>query len=251
MMSTFIKIIYKRNVSFSQNERRSQIRIGVVRFQENGILRNIILVLSILSILVFPSRILADQIQIDQTTIQTKSKPISPTPTSTPTPILKSHPIIIKLHVLEDKTIPYLSLSISADNLVFSPLTPANPLTRNTTLSLNGTAANVFMYSDSPLQTIKKAIIPATTCDTGACSENDADIWQQSLTYGFGYHIDSLPQNSYKQLPQNINKYIEVLALDQTANRTSTNLLYKINIPTAQAAGEYNTTSTYLAIPEL
>ncbi|MBI2621014.1 MAG: hypothetical protein HYW63_00005 [Candidatus Levybacteria bacterium] len=88
------------------------------------------------------------------------------------------------------------SFSISNTLIDFGVLSPTNPVTRRSTLTISNSSAPSYQVTASEnhqLQVVRSgAIIPDTTCDRGNCSESQAGQWSNTLTYGFGYRCDAI-----------------------------------------------------------
>jgi len=86
------------------------------------------------------------------------------------------------------------SFSITNHNIDFGIITPANPVTRTSTLSVNNKSAGGFIVTATESGQLSSpatgGIIPDTTCDSGTCTEVTAGAWVSSLAYGFGYRCD-------------------------------------------------------------
>ena len=158
------------------------------------------------------------------------------------------------------------SFAISNTDIDFGLLTPTNPITRTTILTVTNTEADGYNVSAAENQELTVpttgASIPDTTCDDGKCTEGSASSWVSNLTYGFGYRCDrvgstcvegdnSFENDSFfKQFP-NSNKdesAVSVMSGGSGVNMKST-ILYKVNISSSQPAGTYSNTVTYLATP--
>ena len=88
------------------------------------------------------------------------------------------------------------SFSVSNTLIDFGVLSPTNPVTRTTSLTISNSSAPSYQVTASEnhqLQVAKTgAIIPDTTCDKGGCSQTQAAAWSNTLTYGFGYRCDAI-----------------------------------------------------------
>ncbi len=159
------------------------------------------------------------------------------------------------------------SFGISNTLIDFGTLTPTNPVTRTTTLTVSNTTAAGFTVTGSEnhqlLVSKTGAIIPDTTCDKGTCSETTASEWNNSLTYGFGFRCDasskgcvaedlSFYQNPlfFKQFADSSKKEkaVKIISGGKGKNQKAT-VTYKVNISSNQPAGLYTNSITYIAIP--
>ena len=198
------------------------------------------------------------QINTNSFHLGTKQFPsITPSPTIRSSP--RSRPVAYKPPVLEDSVSPMLSLQLSPSTLLFDPLTPTNPLLRDTIVSFAGMPASMLLFDNTTLQSDRKDTIEDTTCDNGDCTTATPDTWQSSLTYGFGYTCKDLlgdtcslffsHDNSYAQIGQNI--YYATQIASTTTMQTRFDMIYKINIAASQAPGNYNNAIIYLLMPSL
>jgi len=161
------------------------------------------------------------------------------------------------------KTIIPFSFTISNLSIDFGTLTPntfPDPLPSNT-LTVNSGGAGGYQVTAAAAHPLRlqaaNISIPDTTCNTD-CDETLADLWTNTNKYGFGFNIsgDDIPEdfstpNHYRQFadqsageePQIVMSSVNVGTL-KTATVT-----YKVNISPAQAAGNYQTSITYVATP--
>jgi hypothetical protein len=194
------------------------------------------------------------QIDIDQFDVAPEEERKLPTPT--PQPVENGN--------FGVATFPYaFSFALSDPLIDFGALSATNPVSRNTTLTISspGGGYQVFAYQDHTLLSKKNSLIPDTTCDNGSCSENTESIWQNNLTYGFGFRCDPLTkgacmnhfaeENSYKQFSDRGKKEIPqpVMRSDSPVINQQAKLTYRVNISGAQAKETYSNTLTYIAVP--
>ncbi len=159
--------------------------------------------------------------------IQTK---VSPTPTPTITPYIFPKPF---------------SFSISPTSLDFGEITPTDPTTRNITTRVNPgdiPRFTLFSLANHELTSENKKIIPDTTCDNGTCTIKYASLWDNILTYGFGYKIS----DGFMQVP-NVAKGDTLSPI--IFDKTETTITYKVNISTSQDIGLYTNTIQLIAVP--
>lgn len=160
--------------------------------------------------------------------------------------------------------IPF-QFSVSSQFVNFSTLTPGTPLTRTHTLTISNGSANGYVvtaYEDHPMRLFNYGInIPDTTCDSGSCSETTAALWNNPLTYGFGYRCDDITgtncpsafstSNYYKQFAdaeKSENPQV-VMSGSNVGRNFKSQITYKINIASTQQAGLYQNIITYIATP--
>lgn len=157
------------------------------------------------------------------------------------------------------------SFTISQTLIDFGILTPTNPVTRTNLLTVSTDSAygyEVTGYENHQLLVPSEgSIIPDTTCDTGSCTESVADIWTNTLTYGFGYRCDDISGSDcnsdfatstyYKQFADNSKGETEQpIMSDATSGKNrQSQITYKVNVSGTQAAGAYTNVVTYIATP--
>jgi len=159
------------------------------------------------------------------------------------------------------KTIIDFAFTISDLSIDFGSL-PLNTLSTQTntlTVSAGGAGGySVTAQENYPLKLQTTATtIPDTTCDS-SCSETTADTWTSTSKYGFGYNLqgDDIPAafiNStyFKQFANaSLSETPQIVMSSNNVgtNRTAT-VTYQANISGSQAAGDYENSITYIAIP--
>ncbi|HZJ18155.1 MAG TPA: hypothetical protein VFD45_00865 [Patescibacteria group bacterium] len=151
--------------------------------------------------------------------------------------------------------------SISQTSIDFGTLTPANPVTRTNTLTVNNQSAGGYTVTSNEnhqlLVPATGALIPDTTCDDGLCTSSNATAWTSSLTYGFGYRCDDLSDTDcvtdftdssfYK--PFSASPSATVVMSGATGVGKESQVTYKVNISATQPAGAYSNIITYIAMP--
>ncbi len=157
------------------------------------------------------------------------------------------------------------SLSVSEQFIHFGPLSPTDPVVRQTVMTIAGGPPSgyvLFGFEDQALTSASPAgVIPDTSCDNGLCTSSTSDFWASILTYGFGYRCDNrigthcssefANKQMFKRFANNTRSELPALiASDLIGSKTSRVLLsYKVNVSTTQPAGSYQNTITYLVIP--
>ncbi len=154
------------------------------------------------------------------------------------------------------------SFTVSNTRIDFGTLSPTNPVTRTTTLTISNTSASSYQVSASenhPLLVAKTgAIIADTTCDKGNCSESQAAQWSSTLTYGFGYSCGAtsiIPQSTncsslFKQFADVSKKEkAQIIVNGGKGRNQKATVTYKVNIASSQATGVYSNAITYVATP--
>jgi hypothetical protein len=181
-------------------------------------------------------------------------------PTPTPTPKPKSE----QGGILGIAFIPStFSFSMTESFIDFGVLSATNPVTRDTTIQVSspGGGYQVLAYSDHVLLSKKNSSIPDTTCDNGSCSEVTPSLWENNLTYGFGFRCDSPIKNlcpsgfeaekAYKQFSDKGKQEI-FQPLIESANKginQQARITYRVNISGAQQKEAYTNNITYIAVP--
>jgi hypothetical protein len=160
------------------------------------------------------------------------------------------------------RTSPF-TFTISNTTIDFGNLSPTNPVTRTTTITVNNSSAKSYKVTAAEnhqlLVPSTGASIPDTTCDDGNCTETKSAKWTNTLTYGFGYRCDGscvandtgfkLP-DYYKQFSDTSHKEPAATIMSGgTGNGLKATITYKVNISSSQPAGTYTNTVTYLATP--
>jgi len=164
------------------------------------------------------------------------------------------------------KTIIPFSFSISNNVVDFGDLSFGEPQTAATTIVVSAGGAGGYQVT---VEENHQLLVPSigamildTTGDEGDISENNAGLWANNTTYGFGYTMygDDVPSpfpssgpagNYYKQFADISKGEIPqiIMSSDKVGvNRTAT-LTYKVNISPMQAAGRYHNVITYIATP--
>lgn len=158
--------------------------------------------------------------------------------------------------------IPF-AFSISQNILDFGVITPTNPVTRATNLTISSGSATGFtvIASENRPLTSSLGIIPDITCDLGTCNPSKAALWANSLTYGFGYRCDPEASGQANYCPSDLNNanfYKPFAATPSAASIMTSNvgganrksqITYKVNVSGSQAPGLYTNIVTYIASP--
>jgi hypothetical protein len=161
-----------------------------------------------------------------------------------------------------------IPFAFSIDNIYvdFGTLTPANPVTRTSTLAVSNQSSSGYVVTafenHQLLYPAAGQVIPDTTCDAGTCSETTAAAWTSSLTYGFGYRCDIVTGINYCNTDFSTATFYKQFA-DESKTETGqmvfsslnsgrnqqAKVTYKANISSVQAAGAYSNAITYIATP--
>ena len=158
--------------------------------------------------------------------------------------------------------IPF-SFKISDLDINFGSLVPGTPSLDSNILTI--TTGSAFGYSvktieDHPLRRSDGATtIPDTSCDLATpCLQTDADVWADDARFGFGYNMsgadvdtgDFVDSTYYRPFPvENIDQPAVVMSKGGVATSSAATVTYKINISGSQAAGIYQNSIQYIAIP--
>ena len=156
--------------------------------------------------------------------------------------------------------IPF-SFSISDFLINFGTLIPDTPATETSTLTVSAGGAggySVTAKENDSLKTTGGTSIPDTTCDAGTCTESEAKVWNSNSTYGFGYNMsgndvpDDFDDSTYfrrfanlavSEIPQ------EIMGSANVGKDRSATITFKVNVSGSQAAGNYQNTILFTALP--
>jgi hypothetical protein len=194
------------------------------------------------------------QLDIEQFDAPVEEQIPTPTPTTKPEP--QGSPGIAFIP-------SEFTFSLSEPLIDFGILSATNPITRTTTLNVlsPGSGYQVFTFSNHVLLSNKNSAIPDTTCDNGSCSELTASLWENNLTYGFGFRCDSLSPNLCPDDFKNENTFrqfsdrgknerpLPVLQSNLPTKNHEARITYKVNTSGTQAKEAYENTVTYIAVP--
>lgn len=155
--------------------------------------------------------------------------------------------------------------SISNLEIDFGTLTPTNPVTRTSTLTVSIGSANGYTVTAFENHALlipgNGQMIPDTTCDSGTCSETTSSAWTSTLAYGFGYRCDNVSGtdcasgfssgNNYKQFANNsLNELSQPVMVGTNVGRNKqATITYKVNISGTQPPGSYTNQIVYMAVP--
>ncbi len=146
----------------------------------------------------------------------------------------------------------------------FGSLTPTNPVSRNTAITISNpfhTGYTIQTFQNNTLSTAEIGdSIPNTSCDNGSCTQGVGSAWTSTLVYGFGYRCDTEIKNvcfgfenlqSFKRFPtvKNSEKTEIMAQLLSPQKDTELQITYKVNISKTQKSGSYRNNITLLAIP--
>ena len=167
------------------------------------------------------------------------------------------------------------TFSIGNTRIDLGNLTPGNPSTTSTTLSVSyGGAGNyqVTAIEEGQLKTVSGNAIEDTSCDGADCDETTAGVWNLGSTYGFGYKManEDIPATftscgatCYRRFPDNQNlptpepPAVVMSSSNVTVDLASrpkdiihqSTITFKANVSAVQPAGSYQTIINFVATP--
>lgn len=135
-----------------------------------------------------------------------------------------------------------------------------NTATHNLIINTKGAGGYLVYASEAhPLRHSNgTTTIPNTSCNSGTCTNSSAGIWNNVAIPGFGYNMSGhdIPAdfvNSTYFRPFADRSAAETMkvvmsSVNVASNRTAT-VTYKAGIAGVQAAGDYQTSISYVAVP--
>ena len=160
-----------------------------------------------------------------------------------------------------NQKVPF-TIGLSARLVDFGKLSPTNPIIRTAVLSLEGLPLHGYSVLAFENHSLEKndISIPDTTCDNGTCTQENADEWINTLTYGFGFRCDNLKgmgcdisfisANYYKQYPNISNSHIPLPVIKGIGSKDiEAKLSHKVNISPNMPDNVYSNQITFIAIP--
>jgi len=156
--------------------------------------------------------------------------------------------------------IPF-SFTISSLSINFGHLAVGVGSTVTSTLTVSAGGAGGYQVKASennPLKVLGTSrTIPDTNCNS-SCSETSAGVWSLNTRYGFGFNMsgNDIPADftdltyfrQFADRSSSENPQVVMSSIYVGNSRQST-VTYKVNISATQAAGTYNNTIMYTAIP--
>ncbi len=117
----------------------------------------------------------------------------------------------------------------------------------------------IYAYEQHPLKLMGgTATIPDTTCDNNDCDQTTAELWQNADIGGFGFNIngddttaDFINANYFRQFANNaLSEPMQVIMSNTgyVVDRTAT-VTYKAGLFGSEAAGTYETSIVFVAVP--
>lgn len=164
--------------------------------------------------------------------------------------------------------------SFSIDNLDidFGNLVPNIGTTQTNIITITtptGHGYEIASLESYPLTTINtNSTIPDTTCDNNDCDQTTSKLWIKDDTYGFGFNAIGINSSGvvtdigtsnyfddstfFRQFANNsISESAQVfMSENQAVVDHSAKITYKVNIPTTQTEGSYQTNISFIAIPK-
>jgi hypothetical protein len=158
--------------------------------------------------------------------------------------------------------IDYFSFSISKLSIELGELFANSFKTDSHTISITTSSAGgygVYAFENHPLRMLTSSdIIIDTSCDLNDCDETTAASWTDPSKAGFGFNAsgddvssDFVNTNYFRQFANNEASEAMQLIMgssDVALDRTAT-ISYKASMPGEQAAGNYQTSIVFVAVP--
>lgn len=158
--------------------------------------------------------------------------------------------------------IDQFSFSISKTAIDFGLLTAGAHTTDSHTMTITTKGAGgyiVYAYEARPLtHTNSIDIIPNTTCDAGTCTYSTAQLWQNVNIGGFGFNMsgqdipaDFVTTDYYRAFAdRSAGEPMQVvMSSTNIANARQSTVTYKAGLFGSEAAGNYETGVSYVAVP--
>lgn len=161
--------------------------------------------------------------------------------------------------------IDYFFFSISKLSIELGELFADSFKTDSHTISVttNGASGyNIYVFENHPLRQIAVDLVDAadindTNCDEG-CDESIAGLWVDASNAGFGFNIsgddvadDFINSNYFRQFANNEDgeSMQSIMGSNNVAVNRSATINYKAAMPGNQAAGNYQTSIVFVAVP--
>lgn len=161
--------------------------------------------------------------------------------------------------------IDYFFFSISKLSIDFGELFTDSFKTDSHSINIttNGVSGyNVYVFENHPLRQISVDLADAadindTNCDAG-CDESTAGLWTNASNAGFGFNVtgddiasDFINSNYFRQFANNETgeNMQSIMGSDNVALNRSATINYKAAMPGNQAAGNYQTSIVFVAVP--
>lgn len=139
----------------------------------------------------------------------------------------------------------------------------ASTATNTITISTpSGHGYQILTQYNHPLSLTSGTTIPDTSCDSGLCTPSLSAVWNSTSAYGFGYNVIGINSsavatgigtssyfgNSTYFRPFSSTGRVVMSEVSPVQNR-SARVSYKTNISTVQAAGNYQASIIFTAVP--
>jgi hypothetical protein len=162
--------------------------------------------------------------------------------------------------------IDYFFFSLSKLNIELGELFAGSFKTDSHTINVttNGASGyNIYVFENHPLRQItadgpsETTDINDTNCDV-ACDEDTAGLWTNASNPGFGFNVsgddvaaDFINSNYFRQFANNeaSENMQSIMGSDNVALDSSATVTYKAAMPGDQAAGNYQTSIVFVAVP--
>lgn len=151
---------------------------------------------------------------------------------------------------------------ISDLDIPLGTLTPGIHSSNTNTLTISTRGAGgftVYAYQLHPLRLIDGITeIPNTSCDAGTCTINTAQVWTNQSVAGFGFNVDGTTASTDFVNATYFRPFANaeaaesmqpVMSSTNIAENESATVTYKAGISGIQAAGDYETSVVYIAVP--
>lgn len=158
--------------------------------------------------------------------------------------------------------IDYFSFSISKLNIELGELFADSFKTDSHTINITTNGASgysVYAFESHPLKkSTTSDEIPDTTCDASNCDETIAASWTDPANAGFGFNMsgddvasDFNNSNYFRQFANNTTgeSMQEIMGSNNVALDRTATVTYKASMPGYQAAGDYQTSIVFVAVP--
>jgi len=159
--------------------------------------------------------------------------------------------------------IDYFFFSVSKLNIDFGELFANSFQTdsHNINITTNGASGyNVYVFENYPLRSTADTatVINDTTCDLDNCDESVAGLWTDASKAGFGFNVsgddiasDFINSNYFRQFANNETgeSMQSIMGSNNVALDRTATVNYKVSMPGNQAAGNYQTSIVFVAVP--
>lgn len=167
------------------------------------------------------------------------------------------------VHQIQEFSFTVENLSIDLGTLYPNTLTTAATQTNLTITSGSAGGYDVYAYEAHPLELASQTdSIADTTCDSGDCSESDADPWTLGTNHGFGFNASgtTVPSSApngfegstyYRQFADDsLGETMQTVMTSPTvATDDTATITYRAAVAESQTAGEYTTHVVFVAVP--